>query len=193
MQIRVAPTVSQPGPTSIPASLPGRAARIPGPLAATRYITLNEIAAGTASWVLLLNGDDFEKPPTETPQIGTVEDWVYVNLTADTHPMHTHLITVQVIGRTPFDVDAYQAIYGRATGVPGGIDPTPFATGPMVAAEPTERGFKDTVKVNPGYFTTVRARYDLPEGVITPQTYVYHCHILEHEDNDMMRPFTIMP
>ena len=77
-------------------------------------------------------------------------------------------------------------------GVPGGIDPTPFATGPMEPPDPTERGFKDTVKVNPGYFTTVRAKYELPDGVTAPQTYVYHCHILEHEDNDMMRPFTVI-
>ena len=120
-----------------------------------------------------------------------MEDWVYVNLTGDTHPMHTHLVTFQVVGRTPFDADAYQAKYGGPDGVPGGIDPSPFATGPMQPPDPTERGFKDTVKANPGYFTTVRAQYDLPNGVTTPQTYVYHCHILEHEDNDMMRPFTV--
>jgi spore coat protein A len=190
MQIRVGTTVTQPGPTRIPTSLPGRAANLPGgEVANTRYITLNEIAAETANWVLLLNGMDFEEPSTETPRVGTVEDWVYVNLTSDTHPMHTHLVTVQVVGRTPFDVDAYQAAYGGPNGVPG--DPTVFATGPMLPPEPTERGFKDTVKANPGYLTTVRARYELPAGVTTPQTYVYHCHILEHEDNDMMRPFTV--
>ena len=191
MQIRVGKTVSQPGPTSIPTSLPGRAANVPGPVATTRYITLNEIAAETVDWVLLLNGADFEEAPTETPRVGTVEEWVYVNLTGDTHPMHTHLVTFQVVGRTPFDADAYQAAYGGPNGVPGGFDPTPFATGPMLPPDPTERGLKDTVKVNPGYFTTVRAKYDLPTGVTTPQTYVYHCHILEHEDNDMMRPFTV--
>ena len=193
MQIRVGTKVAQPGPSDIPASLPGRAANIPGPVTMTRYITLNEIGAETVNWVLLLNGDDFEKPATETPRVGSVEDWVYVNLTGDTHPMHTHLVTVQVVGRTPFDADAYQTAHGGASGVPGGIDPTPFATGPMQPPDPTERGFKDTVRVNPGYFTTVRARYELPTGVTTPQTYVYHCHILEHEDNDMMRPFTVMP
>ncbi|MGE5304666.1 MAG: multicopper oxidase family protein [Alphaproteobacteria bacterium] len=191
MQIRVGKKVSQPGPTSIPTSLPGRAANVAGPVAMIRYITLNEIAAETNNWVLLLNAADFEEPPTETPRVGTVEDWVYVNLTGDTHPMHVHLVTFQVIGRMPFDADAYQAAYGGPTGVPGGIDPTPFATGPMLPPDPTERGFKDTVKANPGYFTTVRAKYDLPAGVTTPQTYVYHCHILEHEDNDMMRPFTV--
>jgi spore coat protein A len=194
MQIRVGRRVTQPGPSSIPTSLPGRAANIVGPPATIRYITLNEIAAETVNWVLLLNNADFdEDPTTEMPRVGTVEDWVYINLTGDTHPMHTHLVTVQVIGRTPFDADAYQAAYvGVNGGVPGGIDPTPFATGPMEPPDPTERGFKDTVKVNPGYFTTVRAKYELPTGVTTPQTYVYHCHILEHEDNDMMRPFTVI-
>jgi spore coat protein A len=191
MQIRVGSSVTQPGPASIPKNLPGRAANVSGPVAATRYITLNEIATDTADWVLLLNAADFEDPTTETPRVGSVEDWVYVNLTGDTHPMHTHLVTFQVIGRTPFDADAYQSAYSGPFGVPGGIDPTPFATGPMEPADPTERGFKDTVKANPGYFTTVRAKYDLPAGVTTPQTYVYHCHILEHEDNDMMRPFTV--
>jgi spore coat protein A, manganese oxidase len=193
MQIRVGRTVSHVGPTSIPTSLPGRAANVPGPVARTRYITLNEIAAETANWVLLLNAADFEEPSTETPQVGTTEDWVYVNLTGDTHPMHTHLVTFQVVGRTPFDAEAYQTDNGGPLGVPGGIDPTPYATGPMLPPDPTERGFKDTVKVNPGYFTTVRAKYDLPTGVTVPQTYVYHCHILEHEDNDMMRPFTVTP
>jgi spore coat protein A, manganese oxidase len=192
MQIRVGKTVGQRGPISIPTSLPGRAANLPaGQVAKTRYITLNEIAAETVDWVLLLNAADFEDPPTETPRVGTIEDWVYVNLTGDTHPMHTHLVTFQVVGRTPFDADAYQAAYGGPDGVPGGIDPTPFATGPMLPPDRTERGFKDTVKANPGYFTTVRAQYDLPIGVTAPQSYVYHCHILEHEDNDMMRPFTV--
>ncbi|MFZ1065512.1 MAG: multicopper oxidase domain-containing protein, partial [Pseudolabrys sp.] len=69
--------------------------------------------------------------------------------------------------------------------------PTDFRTGPTLPPDPTERGFKDTVKVNPGYFTTIRAKFDLPNGVSAPQTYVHHCHIVEHEDNDMMRPFTV--
>ncbi len=132
-----------------------------------------------------------EGPTTETPKVGTVEDWVYINLTGDTHPMHTHLVTFQVVGRTPFDVEAYEEAYEGPNGVPGGIDPTPFATGPMLPPAPEERGFKDTVKVNPGYFTTIRAKFDLPTGVTAPQDYVYHCHIVEHEDNDMMRPFTV--
>jgi len=192
MQIRVRTTVSQRGPRSIPLSLPGRAANLGNPIV-TRYITLNEIDPEEAGWFLNLNAVHFEDPITETPKVGTIEDWVYINLTGDTHPIHNHLVTFQVVGRTPFDAEAYEQAYGGPTGVPGGIDPTPFVTGPMIPPDPTERGFKDTVKVNPGYFTTIRAKYDLPAGVIAPQTYVYHCHILEHEDNDMMRPFTVIP
>jgi spore coat protein A, manganese oxidase len=194
MQIRVGTTVTQPGPATVPASLPGRAANVTGPIAATRFITLNEIAPETAAWTLNLNSLDFEtSTPTERPKAGTVEDWLFINMTGDTHPMHTHLVTHQVIGRTPFDVDTYQAKFGTSRGVPGGIDPTPFATGPMEPPDPTERGFKDTTKANPGYFTTIRAKFDLPADVTAPQTYVHHCHIVEHEDNDMMLPFIVEP
>jgi spore coat protein A len=194
LQIRVGTTVSQPGPTRIPSTLPGgRKADLHDPVT-TRYITLNEIDPDESTWFLNLNGVHFEEGPvTETPKVGTVEDWVYVNLTPDTHPMHTHLVTSQVIGRTPFDVDAYEEENEGPHGVPGAIDPTPFATGPMEPPAPEERGFKDTVKANPGYFTTIRAKFDLPAGVTTPQSYVYHCHIVEHEDNDMMRRFTVSP
>ena len=73
------------------------------------------------------------------------------------------------------------------------FDPTPFATGPMVPPAPEERGFKDTVKANLGYFTTIRAKFDLPKGVTAPQSYVHHCHIVEHEDNEMTRSFTVTP
>jgi spore coat protein A len=192
MQIRVGTSVSQPGPRAIPSSLPGRKAELPDPIR-TRYITLNEIDVDEPTWFLNLDGVHFDQGPvTETPKVGAVEDWVYVNLTADTHPMHMHLVTFQVIGRTPFDVQAYEEANEGPHGVPGGIDPSPFATGPMEPPDPTERGFKDTVKANPGYFTTIRARFDLPTGVSAPQTYVHHCHIVEHEDNDMMRPFTVM-
>jgi len=191
MQIRVGMTVTQHGPATIPSSLPGRKANLTDPVT-TRYITLNEIAAEEAGWYLNLNGARFDAgSTTEAPKLGAVEDWVYINMTGDTHPMHTHLVTFQVIGRTPFDAAAYEAAHGGLNGVPGGIDPTPFATGPMLPPEPEERGFKDTVKANPGQFTTIRAKFELPTGVMAPQDYVYHCHIVEHEDNDMMRPFTV--
>lgn len=192
MQIRVGKTT--PVAPSIPTTLVGgRRADLHDPVR-TRYITLNEIDVDEPSWFLNLNGVHFEDGPvTEAPEVGTVEDWVYVNVTGDTHPMHTHLVTFQVVGRTPFDAAAYEEAHEGPNGVPGGIDPTPFATGPMESPDPSERGFKDTVKANPGYFTTVRAKFELPAGVTAPQSYVHHCHIVEHEDNDMMRPFTVNP
>ena len=194
MQIRVGTTVSQPGLTTVPASLiGGKAADLGGAVPVQkRYITLNEVAPGTAGWFLNLNGRHFDEGQ-QTPTAGDVEDWVYINLTADTHPMHPHLVHFQVIGRTPFNVAAYQAAFGGTNpqNVPGGNDPTPFAIGPMLPADPDERGFKDTVKANPGYFTTIRAKFDLPPDVTGPQTYVHHCHIVEHEDNDMMEKFTV--
>ena len=94
---------------------------------------------------------------------------------------------------TPFDAEAYRADHAGPDGVASGIDPTPYASGPMQLAAPQERGFKDTTKANPGFVTTIRGRFDLPAGVTGPQTYVHHCHILEHEDNDMMQPFTVVP
>jgi spore coat protein A len=134
-------------------------------------------------------------PTSETPKVGTVEDWYYINLTGDTHPMHTHLVPFQVVRRFPFDAEAYETEVGEGPngGVPGGTDPTPYRTGPDLPPDPTERGFKDTVKANPGQVTVIRAKFDLPTGVTAPQSYVHHCHIVEHEDNDMMRPFTVMP
>jgi spore coat protein A len=122
-----------------------------------------------------------------------VEDWYYINLTGDTHPMHTHLVSFQVVGRFPVNATAYMAAAPSGPGGVGGIDPTPYYTGPAVPAHPPQRGFKDTVKANPGQVTVIRAKFDLPAGLTTPQKYVHHCHIVEHEDNDMMRPFTVTP
>ena len=162
MQIRVGMSVTHRGPRDIPRELPGQAARLRRPNA-TKYITLNEIVPETAGWWLNLNAAHFGKAP-EYPRVGTVEDWVFINMTPDTHPMHTHLFNHQVIGRVPFDAQAYQKAHGGPDGVPGGIDPAPFATGPMLPPTPDERGFKDTTKANPGYYTIVRAKVELPTG-----------------------------
>jgi spore coat protein A, manganese oxidase len=194
MQLRVGTRVTQPGPSTVPATLiGGQDAHLPDPVR-TRYFTLNEVAPETSGWFLNIGAVHFDPNSTDiSVGVGEVEDWVYVNMTEDTHPMHVHLVTFQVIGRTPFDVAAYRAAFGGENGVPGGHDPTPFATGPMVPPALEERGFKDTVKANPGYFTTIRAKFDLPSTATGPQQkYVHHCHIVEHEDNDMMQTFTVL-
>jgi spore coat protein A len=121
---------------------------------------------------------------TETPTAGSVEVWQIANLTGDTHPIHFHLVNVQLLARQPF------AEYSN--GVPTGLG---IARGP----DPTELGWKDTVRMNPGEVTTVIMKFDLPEVPFevpeSPRTgdneYVWHCHILEHEEHDMMRPLVV--
>jgi len=127
---------------------------------------------------------------TTRPRAGATEDWLLVNTTADTHPIHLHLVTFEVIDRRPFDVGAYDP-----------VAQTIVYTGPAVPAERTENGRKDTVQAHPGQVTRIRARFELPDegtidlpsgvGVTEPQ-YVWHCHILEHEENDMMRAFEVV-
>ena len=197
MEIRVAQVAAV--PSVIPTTLVGGRDAILPAGGTKRFITLNEVGANTPQWKLTMSGAGFMDgtPASEVPTAGSVEDWYYVNLTPDTHPMHPHLVTFQVVGRVPFNAAAYTAAAAAAGlvgagGVVGGFDPTPFATGAMVPPDPTERGFKDTVKANPGFFTIIRSRFTLPTGVTAPQTYVHHCHIVEHEDNDMMRPYTVL-
>ncbi len=101
---------------------------------------------------------------TENPRAGNTEDWEMYNFTADAHPIHLHLVRFQVLGRTLLD----------------GVTPSPNGS-----LQPWESGFKDTVISYPGEITSVRARFDVP-GL-----YVWHCHIVEHEDNEMMRPFVV--
>ena len=146
---------------------PGRAASLPSPVR-RRFITLDEVAPETGGWFLNLNAVLRWDGCDRVPRFGTVEDSVNIKITGDTYPIQIHLVTHQVSGvhrSTSTQPDAF----GGPNGVPGGIDPTPFATGRMTPPDPTERGFKDTTKVNPGYFTTIRARFDLPGGVPHPR------------------------
>ena len=101
--------------------------------------------------------------------------------------MHTHLVTFQVVGRARFNIAAYMAAAPSGPTESAASIPPRSRRGRMLPTDPTERGFKDTVKANPGEVTIIRAKFDLPAGVTEPQKYVHHCHIVEHEDNDMMR------
>ena len=170
----------------------------------TRMITLNEIGADTPNWKLNLNAHPYEDGSefTETLKWNTVEDWYFVNTTADTHPMHTHLFSFTVMGRYNFDAKGYAAKYGVTNGVPNpnGVPqqdvPTlaPFLKSNLMPPDPTETGLKETVKANPGQVTVVRAKFIPPPGLgTTTQRYVHHCHIVEHEDNDMMERVLVEP
>jgi FtsP/CotA-like multicopper oxidase with cupredoxin domain len=110
---------------------------------------------------------------TENPVVGASEVWEMYNTTADAHPMHIHEITFEVVNRQDILIDE-EAQTVQLTG-----SPTP--------PEPWENGFKDTVVAYPGQVTRLRARFS------TPGQFVWHCHIVEHEDNEMMRPYRIGP
>ena len=159
MQIRVGTTVTQPGPTTIPASLPGRAADLPAPGPDfTRYITLNEINAETADWFLDLNGLHFDAARHREPE-GRHHRGLGVR-----QPHRRHAPDALTPGHLP----SRRAHPLRRRGVPGGIRrthrrarrhrPDTVRHRTEQPPEPTERGFKDTVKANPGYLTTIRAK-----------------------------------
>jgi spore coat protein A len=130
-----------------------------------------------------INDSHWDDPVTETPKQGTVELWRIINTTGDAHPIHVHLVQFQIIDRRPFDTDKF----------PGNLVPT----GPAVTPGRDEfPAWKDTVVSLPGTVTRIIAKYDLPAAA-NPKPgdkflYVYHCHILEHEENEMMRPYTVL-
>lgn len=174
-----------------------------GPAVREREIVMKETfdpATGVPTDVRL-NGKWFDEPVDETPGMGDIEDWLFVNLTVDAHPMHMHLVQFKVINRRPFNAAAYATAWQAwvAAGRPIATKPNlnNYWTGPAVGAAPEESGWKDTAKAYPGQVLRVRAKFDLPpvpntypSGLPTTE-YVYHCHILEHEENEMMRPFTV--
>ncbi|MHC4755953.1 MAG: multicopper oxidase family protein [Planctomycetota bacterium] len=114
---------------------------------------------------------------TENPGVGDIEEWVIYNFTADAHPIHIHQIQFQVVDRQELATDDD----GMA------IQPAQLLGGTKRSPEAWETGEKDTVIVYPGEVARVKAKYDIPGF------FVWHCHIVEHEDNEMMRPYHVGP
>jgi FtsP/CotA-like multicopper oxidase with cupredoxin domain len=191
VQFRVIPAVA-PDPTTplmflqLPAITPLPAETVTRPLALLEEMSASfedapaEALLGTVAgnpvvapgaWTKRMWMDDV----TENPAVGATEVWEFYNATADAHPMHIHEIVFEVVNRQDILVDENNE---RVQVVPGSV-PTPPA--------PWENGFKDTVIAYPGQVTRVRAQFN------TPGQFVWHCHIVEHEDNEMMRPFRIGP
>lgn len=190
--------------------------------------------------------DDFGNYLSELPNEGETEIWEIVNLTADTHPIHLHLVQFQLLNRQAFNTSKYITAYNAAfpgggydymTGLPypagvfmpgfgspksydpttnplsggkygGNLDVTPYLQGKVNLPLPNENGWKDTVMMNPGEVTRIVVRWaptDLPANTppasasypFNPQAggreYVWHCHIVDHEDNEMMRPDQVIP
>jgi spore coat protein A len=127
------------------------------------------------SAVMLLNETHWSAPVTEKPILDSVEIWNLVNVTDDAHPIHLHLVRFQILDRRRFEPFAYQS--QKIVRYRGGA----------VSPEPGEAGWKDTVRADPGMIT----RIIIPFAGY-PGRYVWHCHILEHEDNEMMRPYEVI-
>lgn len=125
--------------------------------------------------LLLLDNKKWMDPVTETPRVGATEIWSLMNLTGFTHPIHVHLIQFQILDRRPFDLDLYNKS-GKIV-----------YTGPATPPEPNERGWKDTVPAPSAQITRIIIKFVPYTG-----NYVWHCHILEHEDHDMMRPLKVI-
>jgi spore coat protein A len=124
---------------------------------------------------MLLNGSRWHDPVTENPQLDTVEVWSLINTTDDSHPIHLHLVRFQILDRRPFDVFTYlndQELRYTAAAVP---------------PETNEAGWKDVVRAEPGMVTRIIVRFEGFAG-----RYVWHCHVLEHEDFEMMRPYEVV-
>ncbi len=194
MQIRVDLPLSGSDRSEVPASFPF--VRLSESDATnTRNVSLNEnqLIAGSEEFPIsaLLGtssqGLSWEEDITENPRSGSTEIWRIINTTEDTHPIHLHLVQFQILDRIPFDVEAF--LTDRPT--PGPIEN--YYTGAPIHPSPNEAGRKDTVCANPREVTRIVAKFDLPSYVIPPARYVWHCHILEHEDNEMMRPYSVEP
>jgi spore coat protein A len=175
MLIRVAPgNVSD--PSVVPAVLSPSFERLDESDAlVVREITLEEVLdEDGVPLEALLQGQHWDDPITENRIFGTTEIWHLINLTADTHPIHLHLDHVQLLWRRRFD----ERRFTRGE--------SPRWQGPPIPPSPAEAGWKDTVSAHPGEVTAVIFRSDSFRGV-----YPYHCHILEHEDNEMMLRFSV--
>ncbi len=130
----------------------------------------------------------FEDATTFFPMLGQHEVWQLINLTGDTHPIHLHLDPFQILSRRPIRSEIPEDGTGDlaiAASVTLGRDPDDELDH---AIDDNERGLKDTIRVNPNEIVEIVVRFTTYAG-----RYMYHCHILEHEDRDMMRPFVTMP
>jgi spore coat protein A len=216
----------------------------------TRQLTLNEIIGAGGPLEILVNNTKWDGKSSDTttfpggvrpdftpvtvggitdyyselPNEGDTEIWEIVNLTADAHPMHTHLTQFQLINRQNFNTNKYNMAYaaafpggafvpaygpplnygsGNTRALGGNPDITPYLQGPLMPPDPNEAGWKDTVHALPGQVTRIAVRFaptDTPGGTsgaypFDPNAgghgFVWHCHIVDHEDNEMMRPYKV--
>jgi spore coat protein A len=175
MQFRVSPGKVN-DPSSLPAAL-RPVPRIPESQAVqTRLLTLNEYVNKSGNPVmLLLNASHWSMPVTEKPVLGSTEIWTLINPTNDSHPIHLHLVRFQILDRQPYEPWLFQTRREL------------HFLGPPVPPDANEAGWKDTVRADSRMVTRIIVPFTGYTG-----RYVWHCHILEHEDNEMMRPYEVV-
>lgn len=143
----------------------------------TRLLTLDEYVNKTGNpAMLLLNATHWKAPITEKPVLGSTEIWTLINPTNDTHPIHLHLVRFQILDRQTYEPWLFQTKRQL------------HFMGPPEPPDPNEAGWKDTVQAHSRMVTRIIVPFEGFAG-----RYVWHCHILEHEDNEMMRPYEVIP
>ena len=174
-QLRVA-TGPQTPRRSLPAVLRPVPRLAPAAATRTRTLALEEFHdPATHRMLMLLGGKRWHEPVTEKIELGAEEVWELVNLTDDAHPIHLHLVRFQILDRQLFDADEHQT------------SGTLRWLGPPVPPAPNEAGWKDVAVAHPGMVTRIITRFEGYAG-----RYAWHCHVLEHAANEMMRPFEVV-
>ena len=175
MQFRVNRALSRQAKTfSITPSVSFRKLDEAAAIATRDFVLSEQMDAQGNSLGVRINGKGYDEPVTEIVKLGSVEKWRFINTTDDAHPMHLHLVQFQILERQGFNSGAF---------LNGKLEFVGAARRPAV----NEAGWKDTAVVNPRDVLTILVRFEGYAG-----RYVYHCHMLEHEDNDMMRPYEVV-
>ncbi|HET6935556.1 MAG TPA: multicopper oxidase domain-containing protein [Candidatus Angelobacter sp.] len=188
MMFRVSKPLSSPDTSVIPPVLNPAPLNIsPASATRTRDVVLTELDRASDGFPIigLLDNKNWDDPVTEDPKVGATEIWNMINDTGDGHPKHIHLVQFQVLSRQPFDQNKFDNT--------GQLN---LLGQPQAPAPEEQNAYKDVVKAYPGTVTKLIMKFDMPKGAqIVPgqrYKYVWHCHILEHEDNEMMRPMDVV-
>jgi spore coat protein A, manganese oxidase len=156
-----------------PAQMPFEALDPNASIVTRDFVLAERVDAQGISHGVFINSKGYDDPVTETVILNSTEKWRFINATDDAHPMHLHLVQFQILERQGFDTAAF--VLGKL-----------ILVGARRAPAPVEAGRKDTAVVNPREVLTLLIRFEGYAG-----RYVFHCHMLEHEDNDMMRPYEV--
>jgi hypothetical protein len=205
MRFTVMDTPPIPPPALDPSLFPARPA-LPTD-APLRTKTMHNLVDADGNAERSVDGLLFSSPVSEFALVGSTEQWDVLNIGGGPHQIHLHLIEFQLVSRQNLDSAAYRAEWHRRNGFrprtrPIVVDPTPFLVGDPIPPLPYETGWKDTLRANSNQVMRLRARWapqETPTGGVDPGEnqfpidpttgpgYLWHCHVLGHEDNDMMR------